>query len=146
MADQSGNDTTYNDFVVGYKGSFTRKVTQRDNDLFAELSGDHNPLHFSDEVAKGVGFKGKVCNGFVTESRLAAALVETFTSPNTIVLELEKNTRFRKSVYMDDEITATVEVVGRVESMRALKIKAQCVNQNQETVIDCSMVVQILPK
>ena len=93
---------TYNDFVVGYKGSFTRKVTERDNDLFAELSGDHNPLHFSEDVAREVGFEGRVSNGFVTESRLAAALVETFTSHNTIVLELEKNTRFRKPVYMDD--------------------------------------------
>lgn len=138
--------TTYNDFVIGYKGSFTKKVTPRDNDLFAELSGDHNPLHFRDNVARKVGFKERVSNGFVTESRLAAALVETFSSQHTVVLELEKNTRFRKPVYMNDEITATVEVAGRLESMRALKIKGQCFNQNKELVIDCSMVVQILTK
>lgn len=139
-------NTTYNDFIIGYKGYFTKKVTPRDNDLFAELSGDYNLLHFSDNVAKEVGFQDRVSNGFVTESRLAAALVETFSSQHTVVLELEKNTRFRKPVYMNDEITAIVEVVGRLESMRALKIKGQCFNQNKELVIDCSMLIQILRK
>jgi len=137
---------TYKDYVIGYKGSFTKKVTQRDNDLFAEVSGDHNPLHFKDDVARSVGFKKRVSNGFVTESRLAAALVKTFGLENGIVLELEKNTTFRKPVYIDDDITATVEVAGRLDSMQALKIKAQCVNQRSEIVIEASMLVQILSK
>lgn len=135
----------YNDFIVGHKGTFTKKVTEQDNLLFADLSGDYNPLHFQDDVARKHGFKGKVSNGFVTESRIAAALVSTFGAKNTIVLAMEKNTKFLRPVYMDDEITATVEVIGRVEAMQALKIKAQCVNQHNEKVIQTSMVIRILP-
>jgi 3-hydroxybutyryl-CoA dehydratase len=133
----------YNNFHIGFKGFFTKKVTDKDNILFRDLSGDSNPLHFQDEVARSVGFAGKISNGFVTESRIAAALVETFGSENTLVLALKKNTNFLKPVYMDDDITATVEVVGRLESLQALKIKAGCFNQRNEQVVSTTMVIKI---
>ena len=135
----------YDDFVVGYTGSFTRPVTEHDNTLFAELSGDYNPVHFDDDLARCLGYEGRISNGFVQESRIAAALVETFGSPTTLVVALEKNTRFVRPVYMGDVISATVEVVGRVEAMRALKIKAQCVNQNGDVVVSTRMTIKILP-
>lgn len=136
----------YSDFIVGYKGSYTKKVTERDNDLFAELSGDFNPIHFKDEAAQTHGFQSKVSNGFVSESRIAAALVETFGSEDTLVLALEKNTRFIKPVYMGDDITATVEVVKRIEAVKILKIRARCFNQRNERVIETSMMIRILSK
>lgn len=134
----------FEDFVIGYKGSFTKKVTALDNKHFAELSGDYNPIHFYDEVAQAHGFTGMVSNGFVAESRIAAALVHTFGSDGTLVLAMEKNTKFLKPVYMDDDITATVEVVGRIEALKVLKIKADCFNQRHERVIQTSMIVRIL--
>lgn len=136
----------FEDYIIGYKGSYTRKITQRDNDLFAELSGDYNPLHSQDDVAKEVGFKKRVSNGLVTESRLAAALVQTFGLGDCIVLELEKNTLFRRPVYIGDNITATVKVIERMNSMRILKIKAECFNQNDEKVIETSMLIQVLSR
>lgn len=136
---------TYDDFVIGYTGSFTKPVTERDNALFGELSGDYNPVHFDDGVARGLGYEGRISNGFVQESRIAAALVETFGSPHTLVVALEKNTRFVRPVYMGDAVTATVEVIGRVEAMHALKIKAQCVNQHGDVVVLTRMTIKILP-
>jgi 3-hydroxybutyryl-CoA dehydratase len=136
----------FSDFVVGYKGSYTKKVTERDNDLFADLSGDYNPIHFEDELARSYGFKGRISNGFVTESRIAAALVETFGTENTLVVAIEKNTRFLKPVYMNDDITANVEVVKRIEALNILNIKARCFNQHQEKVVETSMVIKILPR
>ena len=143
-ADMGPLKLTYDDFKVGYKGSFTKSVTERDNDMFGELSGDMNPIHFDDAVGRKLGFKGRVSNGFVQESRIAAALIETFGSDDTIVVALEKNTRFLKPVYMDDEITATVEVVGRVPALRALKIKAGCVNGDGEQVVATNMTIIIV--
>ena len=135
---------TYDDFKVGYKGSFTKPVTGRDNDMFGDLSGDMNPIHFDDKAARALGFEGRVSNGFVQESRIAAALIETFGSDNTVVVALEKNTRFLKPVYMDDEITATVEVVGRIPALRALKIKAGCVNGDGVPVVATNMTIKIV--
>lgn len=133
----------YNDFIIGYKGSFLKTVTEEDNRAFAELSGDYNPIHFDDKVARTLGFPEAISNGFVTESRIAGALVETFGSEKTIVIALEKNTRFLKPVFMGDNITAEVEVVGRIEAMQALKIAACCVNQNYDRVATATMVILI---
>lgn len=134
----------YEDFVIGYKGAYTKTVTAADNQAFAELSGDFNPIHFDDALARTLGFPAAVSNGFVTESRVAAALVHTFNSDRTIVVALEKNTRFMKPVLMGDEITARVEVVGRVEARRALKVKAGCFNAKGEQVSATQMTILIL--
>ena len=136
----------FSDFIVGYKGSYTKKVTERDNDLFADLSGDYNPIHFQDELAQSYGFAGRISNGFVSESRIAAALVKIFGSDDTLVLAIEKNTKFIKPVYMNDDITASVEVVKRIEALQILNIKASCFNQRREQVIETSMVIKILSK
>jgi len=137
---------TYDDFPVGYKGQFKKRVTEHDNVLFAEVSGDYNPIHFQDDVAQAGGFAGKISNGFVTESRIAGALVETFGTDGTVVLAIEKNTRFLKPVYMDDDITATVEVVATIKSMQALRIKAACFNQRGEQVVATQMVIRLLAR
>jgi 3-hydroxybutyryl-CoA dehydratase len=136
----------YDEFVVGFRGAFTRKVSEQDNLQFAEISGDYNPIHYQDEAARSVGFSGKISNGFVTESRVAAALVGTFGSDDTLVLAIEKNTKFLKPVYMEDVITATVEVVRRFESIRVLKIKADCYNQRGERVATTNMLIRILKR
>jgi acyl dehydratase len=66
-------------------------------------------LAFSGELPKyfqrcAQRFKRKISNGFVTETRIAAALAETLGSDETLVVAIEKNTRFLKPVYMDDDI------------------------------------------
>jgi 3-hydroxybutyryl-CoA dehydratase len=134
----------YKDYIIGYKGLFKKKVTERDNLLFADISGDYNKLHFDDSTAIKCGFKGKISNGFVTESRIAAALVETFGSEDSFVLALEKNTKFLRPVYIDDDITATVKVVGRLEKMNLLKIEAKCFDQNNELVVKTKMLIKII--
>ena len=136
----------FSDFIVGYKGSYTKMVTERDNDLFADLSGDYNPIHFQNELAQSYGFDSKISNGFVAESRIAAALIKMFGSDNTLVLAIEKNTKFIKPVYMNDVITAAVEVVKRIEALQILNINARCFNQHHEKVIETSMVIKILSK
>ncbi len=136
----------YNDFTIGYRGAFTKPVTAEDNRAFAELSGDFNPVHFDDAAARELGFPAAISNGFVTESRVAGALVHTFGSDDTIVVAMEKNTRFLKPVLMGEEITARVEVVGRIEAKQALKIKAGCFNAKGEQVSATHMTILVLPR
>jgi 3-hydroxybutyryl-CoA dehydratase len=138
--------TYYDNFIIGFKGSYIKNVTEKDNILFADISGDHNPVHFQDDVAEDAGFEGKISNGFVTESRIAAALVETFGSESTLVVALEKRIRFLKPVYMDDEITATVEVVERLEPLQMLRIKAECHNGKKQRVIAAQFLIKIVDR
>lgn len=135
---------SYEDYEIGFIGSFTKAVTVDDNELFGILSGDLNPIHFDDSAAQKFGFKSKISNGFVTESRIAAALVETFGTKQTVVIALEKNTRFLSPVFMGDEITATVEVIGKIEALRVLRIRAACFNQDGVQVVSTKMVIKLL--
>jgi phosphate acetyltransferase len=43
---------TYNEIEVGDTVSISRTLTKRDVDMFAMISGDMNPTHFSDQFAK----------------------------------------------------------------------------------------------
>ena len=49
-----------------------------------------------------------------------------------------------KPVYIGDEITATVEVVGRVEALRFLRIDAACINGDNLRVVATRMLIKIV--
>ena len=46
------------DLKPGMSESFSKTVTERDIELFGEVSGDINPVHFDEEFAKTTIFKG----------------------------------------------------------------------------------------
>lgn len=54
---------TLEDLQVGAKESFTVDVTEDDVARFAELSGDHAPLHTDVEFARSQGMQGRVAHG-----------------------------------------------------------------------------------
>jgi 3-hydroxybutyryl-CoA dehydratase len=134
----------FDDFVVGYSGTFSKIIGEAENQEFAKISGDYNPVHFDDNVGRRIGFSGAVSNGFIQESLLAGALVNTFGSEDTIVVALEKNTRFLNPVYMGDLITAKVEVTARIPAMQALKILGRCQNQDGIAVVETRFTLKIL--
>ena len=45
---------------VGEKARRSRETTSRDIELFTEMSGDRNPLHYDDVVARETQFGGIV--------------------------------------------------------------------------------------
>ena len=107
---------------------------------------DFNQLHFVDSISKEFGFKGRISNGFVAESRIASALVNTFGSEDSYVLAMKKEVKYKKPVYMNDNITAYVKVVGRVPAIKGLVIEAYCVNQNSDKVITAKFYIRLFEK
>ena len=116
------------------------------DDEFAQISGDSNPIHLDDEVARSCGYDGRVSHGFVSESLAAAAAVETFSSETGIVVILEKATQFRRPAYVGDVITAVVEVESRSESSRLLRVSATTTNQHGQTVVTSRMLLRLLAR
>ena len=135
---------TYDDFDVGYRGSYSQAVTAEDNALFAKISGDYNPIHFRSDVSAETAYKAPISNGFIAESRIAAALVNAFGSDETLVIGVRKSVRYLKPVYIGEVITAEVEVVERLPLGRLLRVKARCVNAEGEVVVKATFLVQIL--
>jgi len=93
---------------VGQTASRSRLVTRRDIELFTEISGDRNPLHYDDEVAAHTRFGGIVVQGGVTTAILNAVVAEELPGPGSVFLQLDL--RFLAPVRPGDVITGTVEV------------------------------------
>ena len=65
MAECVGDETYYfEDLSVGMEASYAKKITNEDILAFAELSGDVNPIHLSDEFAASTIFKKRIAHGF----------------------------------------------------------------------------------
>ena len=85
-----------------------RLVTRADVAAYADASGDLNPLHLDDDVARSAGFPGIVAHGMFTMGHLAACLVGWAGDP-AAVIALTAN--FRAPVFVGEEIVAGGRVV-----------------------------------
>jgi acyl dehydratase len=94
--------------VVGQSAERSRLVTARDIELFTELSGDYNPLHYDQEAAAGTSFGGIVVQGGVGSAILNAVVAEDLPGPGSVFLEL--NLRFTAPIRPGDVITGFAEV------------------------------------
>ena len=93
---------------IGAVARRTRLVSARDIELFTEISGDRNPIHYDEEVAAASRFGGLVVQGGVTSGLLNAVVAEDLPGPGSVFLEVAW--KFLAPVRPGDEITAEVTV------------------------------------
>src|ERR1700734_405963 len=96
------------DLKPGMSESFTKTVTERDIELFGEVSGDVNPVHFDEVFAQGTIFKGRIAHGVLSASYISTVLGMKMPGPGTIFMSL--TTRFKAPVRIGDTVTATCTV------------------------------------
>jgi acyl dehydratase len=124
---------------VGQTASRSRLVTRRDIELFTEISGDRNPLHYDDELAAATSFGGIVVQGGVTSAVLNAVVAEDLPGPGSVFLNVNWN--FRVAVRPGDELTARVEVTGVREDKPVSTLAMAITNQDGAVVLDGTAVV-----
>lgn len=134
----------YDDFKVGYKGTFTKSITEEVNRKFGELVEDFNPVHFDEERMKKSIFGRRATNGFLTESTIGTALVHTFTSDESIVIALKKEIKLVAPVFIGDTITATVTVKERFPEKQRLLCDCVVRKQDGTEVVKAEFLVKIL--
>jgi acyl dehydratase len=93
---------------VGATAERTRRTSMRDVEMFTEMTGDRNPLHYDAELASVSPFGGLIVQGGVTSGILNALVAEQLPGPGTVFLGVEW--RFVKAVMVGDEITGRVEL------------------------------------
>lgn len=86
----------------------TRTTSMRDVEMFTEMTGDRNPIHYDAELAAKTPFGGLIVQGGVTTGLLNAVVAEDLPGPGTVFLET--NWKFMKAVAVGDTITASVTV------------------------------------
>lgn len=94
---------------VGQRASRSRQVEAEDIRRFTEISGDRNPLHYDEEVARASRFGEIIVQGGVTTAILNAVVAEELPGPGTVFLHVDW--RFTAPVRPGDRITGEVEVL-----------------------------------
>jgi acyl dehydratase len=124
---------------VGETASRTRTIRDRDIELFTEMTGDRNPLHYDAEAAAASRFGGIIVQGGVTSGLLNAVVAEDLPGPGSVFLHVDWD--FKAPVRPGDEITAEVEVLEAREDKPLTKLRTTIVNQEGTTVLDGSALV-----
>lgn len=132
---------TWNLVEVGDKASFRRTVTDADVALFAGATGDTNPYHFDDMYAASGRFKKRIAHGMLASGYISTVLGTILPGAGTIFLKQELN--FKKPVFIGDTITAVVEVLRIREDKPIVTLRTNCINQNDETVIEGEATVLV---
>lgn len=94
--------------AAGDTATMQREVTTRDIELFTQISGDLNPLHYDVAYATASPFGGIVVQGGVSSAILNAVVAQHLPGPGSVFLNLTLD--FRAPVRPGDIITGRIEL------------------------------------
>lgn len=120
--------------TVGQKATRTKTVTMDDVKVFADLTGDFNPLHFDESFAAKTRFKRLIVQGGLTTGLLHTLVAMDMPGPGTVFLS--QNWNFTAPVFIGDTITAEAEVLELHESKPVSKLKITVTRQSGESVVE----------
>ncbi|MHA1587696.1 MAG: MaoC family dehydratase [Candidatus Thorarchaeota archaeon] len=132
----------YEDIRIGQHAEYVRTVTSEDIEMFGQVSGDYNPLHFDEDWAKTTMFKGRIAHGILTATYVSTVIGMKLPGPGTIYIS--QSMKFRRPVRIGDKITARVEVIGKNSEKEFLTLKTVCINQDDKVVLDGEAVVTMM--
>jgi acyl dehydratase len=124
---------------IGDTARRSRVVQARDIELFTEITGDRNPLHYDEQAAGRSRFGGLIVQGGVTSGLLNAVVAEDLPGPGSVFLHVDWS--FRAPVRPGDEITAEVEVLERREDKPLTKLRTTIANQDGAVVLEGTALV-----
>jgi acyl dehydratase len=141
----------FGDFVVGVGHRFSKAVHISKTSIreFAQMCGDHNPVHHDPEFATGTRFGGIIASGPHTLA-LFTAMVATHFSSITPMVGIEFSYKFVRAVRPGDDLTMTWEVTG-LEPKASLagvltQLEGRVTNQTDEIVLSGTGTVLLCEK
>ena len=128
---------------IGQRARRTRKITERDIELFTELTGDRNPLHYDEAAARASRFGGLIVQGGVTSGLLNAVVAEDPPGPGSVFLHVDWS--FKAPVRPGDEITAEVEVLEARTDKPITRLRTTITTADGTVVLDGTALVWTEP-
>jgi acyl dehydratase len=128
---------------VGQRAERTREVSSRDIALFTEISGDKNPLHYDEALAKGTPFGGIIVQGGITTAILNAVVAEDLPGPGSVFLQV--NWSFKAPVRPGDTITGAVEVLKVRTDKPITELKTTVTRQDGVVALEGTALCYTMP-
>lgn len=104
------------DFVVG----------ESEMAAFAELTGDRNPIHVSDDAARARGFTGRVVYGALLAGRVSRLIGMELPSRDVVWTGLE--IQFHRPLYVHAPATLSATVTHVSEATGSVELKLKIVS------------------
>jgi len=109
---------------IGMARHLRKVVSDRDIELFAEVSTDHNPVHLDDAYARDTIFEGRIAHGMLTAGLISAVIGEQLPGHGTIYLG--QSLKFLAPVRPGDEVYTEVKVRDIDHSRRRVTLDCHC--------------------
>jgi 3-hydroxybutyryl-CoA dehydratase len=124
---------------IGTTASRTQTFTDEAVRIFAQVSGDDNPIHLDDAYAQGTPFGRRLVHGILTASLISATIANDLPGRGSIYMS--QTLKFTVPVFIGDTVTATVEVIDFRERRRIVTLQTTCTNQDGKVVLTGEAVV-----
>ena len=131
------------DLQLDQTDKIERKITEKDIDNFAKLTGDNNPVHTNLDFAKKTIFKQKVAHGFLSASLISTLIATKLPGPGSIYLS--QNLKFLAPVFIDDLVRVKVTVKEIDHEKKKVKLQTECF-KNEKKIISGEAIVLVNSK
>jgi len=121
------------DIEMGMTRHLRKQVTDRDIEMFAEVSTDRNPVHLDDAYAHDTIFEGRIAHGMLTAGLISAVIGEQLPGHGTIYLG--QTLKFLGPVRPGDVVHAEVTVVDIDHATRRVTLDCHCSVDGKKVVI-----------
>jgi len=128
-------------FSIGDTASISKMITDADIQSFADVTGDHNPVHLDDDFAGRSRFGRRIAHGMLTASLISAVIANELPGEGSIYLG--QTLKFVAPVFPGDTVTAMVTVTDIRADKPIMKLETVCFNQHEETVLKGEATVLI---
>ncbi len=132
----------FEDLAVGMRETLQKTVENEDVIGFAELSGDHNPIHLSEHFARKTRFGERIVHGLYTASLISAVIGMRLPGPGSVYISQTLN--FRGPVKIGDVVDVSVEVIELTEKGRRVRLLCEC-KVDGRIVVDGEGVLSVPP-
>lgn len=121
------------DIEMGMTRNLRKVVTDRDIELFAEVSTDHNPVHLDDDYARDTIFEGRIAHGMLTAGLISAVIGEQLPGHGTVYMG--QTLKFLGPVRPGDMVDAQVEVTAIDHGKRRVQLDCRCLVDGKKVLV-----------
>ena len=121
------------DIEMGMTRHLHKVVTDRDIELFAEVSTDRNPVHLDDDYANDTIFGGRIAHGMLTAGLISAVIGEQLPGHGTVYMG--QTLKFLAPVRPGDLVKAQVTVIDIDPAKRRVTLETHCAVDGKKVLI-----------
>ncbi len=120
---------------VGQRARRTQTVTAREVELYAQITGDRNPLHFDAAFGARTRFGRLVAQGGIASGMLNALVAMDMPGPGTVFLS--QTLTYKAPTCLGDTLTAAeIEILSVKPDKPVCQLRATITNQDGTILLE----------